>query len=231
MRRPTNRELGLFLFSVLLSALIAEAALRGLGVSYPIFHRLEPLRGWAPWPGVAGEYMEEGRAHISNNREGFRDREHAIPKPADVIRIAVLGDSFTEAQSVPIDKTFWSVMEQRLQKCEALGGRRIEVLNFGVSGYGTAQELVTFRTNVKKYAPDIVLLAFFSGNDVWNNERSLDGHRDRIYARVHDGNLVIDRSNTATSRFRAKAFFRNAGNAVVNASRVLQVARRAYCDG
>ncbi len=228
MRGPTKRELGLFLLSILFSALIAEAALRGLGVSYPIFHRLETSRGWAPWPAIAGEYMEEGRARISNNQEGFRDREHGTQKPADVFRIAVLGDSFTEAQGIPIDKTFWSVIEQELERCEALDGRRVEVLNFGVSGYGTAQELATYRTNVKKYAPDMVLLAFFSGNDVWNNERALDGHSDRIYARVDGERVVIDRSNTATDRFRAKAFFRNAGNAIINVSRVLQVVRRAY---
>lgn len=228
MRLPAKREVLLIAASIVFAAVVAEVAFRIMGLSYPIFHRLETLRGWAPWPGVEGEYLEEGRAYISINSEGFRDREHAPEKPSGVYRVAVLGDSFTEAQGIPIEKTFWSVLGDRLAQCPALSGRAVEVLNFGVTGYGSAQELVTLKVNTLKFSPDAVLLAFYTGNDVWNNARALDGHPDRIYARLESGRLVLDSSNTATSAFRTKVAFRNAGNAIVNASRLFQVLRRAY---
>ncbi|MDJ0950111.1 MAG: SGNH/GDSL hydrolase family protein [Alphaproteobacteria bacterium] len=228
MRVPTRREWMLASASILFACLAAEIGLRVLGISYPIFHRLESSRGWAPWPGIEGEYMEEGRAHISNNQEGYRDRTHPVARAPEAFRIAVLGDSFTEAQGIPLEKTFWSVLGRELSRCPDLRDRSVEVLNFGVTGYGTAQQLVTLRTDVLRYMPDLVLLAFFTGNDVWNNEPTLDGHPDRIYVREVPGGLIIDRSNTERTGFRLKATFRNALNRVVNTSRLMQAIRRAY---
>jgi hypothetical protein len=63
----------------------------------------------------------------------LRDREH---DHARTLRIAVLGDSFAEALQITMEEAFWSV---ELQGCPSLAGREPEVINFGVSGYGTAQ--------------------------------------------------------------------------------------------
>lgn len=83
-------------------------------------------------------------ALIRINSKGFRDLERETTNPADVFRIAVLGDSFAKAFQVPVDNTFWAVLEREINnsRCNALGGKTAEVLNLGVSGYGTAQELV-----------------------------------------------------------------------------------------
>ncbi len=48
-----------------------------------------------------------------------------------------------------------------------------EIINFGVSGYGTAQELQILRHRVWDYSPDMIILAFLTGNDVRNNSRAL----------------------------------------------------------
>ncbi|HVT18767.1 MAG TPA: hypothetical protein VHQ90_21610 [Thermoanaerobaculia bacterium] len=50
-----------------------------------------------------------------------------------------------------------------------------------MAGYGTAQELLTLRHEVWRYAPDLVLLAFYTGNDVRNNERRLEQDPSRPY--------------------------------------------------
>jgi len=66
------------------------------------------------------------------------------------------------------------VLENRLRGCRQLAGKTPETLNFGVSGYGTAQRLVILQTRVWKYHPDMVLLAVFPGNDIRNNRASLN---------------------------------------------------------
>lgn len=223
---PGRRDLALIAVSLLFAAAAAEIGLRIAGIAYPVFHRLEPLRGWSPLPGVSGVWMTEGEALIENNAEGFRDRDRPLTKPPNTFRIAVIGDSMSEALAVPLEKTYWSILERALARCR---GDAVEVMNFSVSGYGTAQQLLTLRHNALKYEPDLVLLAFFTGNDVWNNERALDGHEDRVYFVLEpDGSLREDASNTATARFRTKMLWRGVVNGAINASRLLQLIRESY---
>ena len=59
--------------------------------------------------------------------------------------------------------------------------RRVEVMNFGCDGYGTAQELITLRQRVWRYAPDVVVLAVFTGNDIRNNSVILEGDKCRPF--------------------------------------------------
>ncbi len=223
-----RREIALIAASVVFAGVIAEIGLRMAEISYPVFHKLEALRGWAPRPDITGVWMTEGKAYIANNKEGFRDRDHAIAKPPGVFRIAVIGDSMTEALAVPVEQTYWSILEQRLNACGVNSGRTVEVLTFGVSGHGTAQERLTLGNNALKYAPDLVLLAFFTGNDVLNNERALDGHKDRVYFVLEDGALRLDDSNTGTTRFRLKMLWRGALNGLINASQLFQLIREFY---
>ena len=223
-----RKEIAVVVVSVALCAGVAEIALRAMGIAYPIFHKLESYRGWAPQPGANGVWVTEGKAHISINAEGFRDRDHAIEKPNGTLRIAILGDSMSEAFAVPVEATFWSVMARELDQCDALAGRAVEALNFSVSGYGTAQALLTLRRNTLKYAPDIVLAPVFTGNDIVNNDRVLDGHKDRVFFTQANGALVLDDSNTRTTRFWFKAAWRNIRNTLTNGSRVLQLFREFY---
>ncbi|NKB57117.1 MAG: SGNH/GDSL hydrolase family protein [Alphaproteobacteria bacterium] len=222
---PSRREVALVAASLVFAGAMAEVGLRIAGIAYPVFHRLETLRGWSPQPGLSGRWMTEGEALIENNREGFRDRHHDLAKPPGTFRVAVLGDSMSEALAVPLEKTFWSILERRLSACRKAPA---EVLNFSVPGYGTAQQRLTLQHNVLKYDPDLVLLAFFTGNDVWNNARELDGHEDRIYYVLENGVLRLDDSNTNSSRFKTKMFWRGIGNAIVNTSRLVQLTREFY---
>jgi hypothetical protein len=91
---------------------------------------------------------------------GFATAKHRRQKSPLTYRIAVIGDSFAEAMQVPLEDTFWFGLRERLQACPAFAGSTIEALNFAVSDYGTAQELLTERTRVWPYVPDLVLLLF-----------------------------------------------------------------------
>lgn len=180
--------------SLAVALVLAELLLRLAGVSYPNFHQVDAQRGNAYRPGASGWYREEGEAYISINAHGLRDRDHALEAAPDTFRIAVLGDSYAAAFQVPVAQAFWRVLERRLGECSAFRGQRVEVINFGVSGYGTAQELLTLRHQASAYAPDLVLLAFLTGNDIRNNLEALN-KTGRIPYFVHqDGALVLDDS-------------------------------------
>ncbi len=190
--------------SVVVALLIFELFLRVVGYTYPVFYRPDEARGYSLWPGAAGRYRREGAAHVSISSDGLRDREHSKGKPAGALRIAVVGDSYAEAFQVERERAFWSVLEGRLKDCPALAGREVEVINFGVSGYGTAQELLTLREKVWGYSPDVVLLAVTTNNDVLDNSRALKATEEIPYFRLEGDRLILDDSFRRTAAFRLR---------------------------
>ena len=93
-------------------------------------------------PGAAGWWnSKRGAPYVEINSDGLRDVEHSRAKNPQRLRIAVMGDSYAEAKQVSVDETFWSVAARELERCEALPAPGVEAINFGVSGYSTAQEL------------------------------------------------------------------------------------------
>ncbi len=214
----------LILASLLTAVLLMEIALRLLGLGWPLFTQVDPWTGFALRPGAEGEATDEGRAYVKINSAGMRDIEHLKAKPLNTIRIAILGDSYAEARQVELDQTFWSVMGDQLKQCPGRNGKTVEVLNFGVSGFGTAQELLQLRSKVWDYQPDIVLLAFTTGNDVRNNSFALEKNPDKPYMNLQEGNLTPDFS------FRDRPLFKNQTSALsqfeqkmLMSSRVLQL--------
>jgi len=111
---------------------------------------------------------------------------------------------------VPIEKTFCSLLEATLISCPKLAGRSVEVFNFGVSGFGTAQELLVLHNRVWQYNPDIVILAFCTGNDIMDNSRALGLDPLKPYFVQNHGKLLLDNSfrSLQTFRRRRSAFVR-----------------------
>jgi len=192
------------LSGILVGTMLCEIGLRATGVSYPSFSQIDSDLGASLRPGAEGWYKREGQAYVRINSAGLRDREHVRTKPAHTLRIAVLGDSYAEAVQVPMEDTFWSVLEREIRGCPTFGNREPEVINFGVSGYGTAQELLMLRHRVWLYSPDIVLLAFVSGNDIRNNSRLLEQDDRRPYFVLRNGQLVVDLSFRESLGFRLR---------------------------
>lgn len=194
MRRAGLRVL-LIIVGFLLGLTAAEIGLRVAGIAPPEVRSYDAVRGWQLRPGAIGLQRSEGHARVTINGGGFRGPEVPIAKPPGLLRVAVLGDSFTEAMHVPYEDTFCAVMERELASCP-LVGKHAQVLDFGVSGYGTGQELLTLRRQAWRYAPDVVILAFFAGNDVSDNSAALDseswlsGEKCRPHYAVHNGDLA-----------------------------------------
>ena len=192
------------MFGVLVGACAAEVGLRIVGFSYPQFYEIDSSLGYSLRPNIEGWYRKEGVSYVRINSDGLRDREHSKIKPADTVRVAVLGDSYTEAMHVEMDQTFWKVAEQNLQNCLEPGGKKIEVINFGVSGYGTAQEFLMLHQRVWQYSPDVILLAVTANNDVTDNSRALRKANDVPYFVYTDGRLTLDDSFKETKTFQVR---------------------------
>jgi hypothetical protein len=122
-------------------------------------------------PGASVRYTRTEFDHrIEIDSLGLRDREISREKPPGVFRILVLGDSFAEGKQVRLDETFAKQLERGL--AERFPSQRWEVINGGVSGYGTADEIKFFEILGGSLDPDLVILAFCVGNDVQDNAAS-----------------------------------------------------------
>ena len=196
------------LFALVAAVLIFEIGLRVAGIYSPAFMAPDEYRGFSLRPGAAGWYKNEGGAYVQINSDGLRDRERTKEKPQNTFRVAVLGDSMIEALQVPLDQTASAILENKLQQCPSLNGRKVEVINFGVSSYGTAQELLTLRHKVWDYSPDLVLLAFTATNDIRDNSRALAHDSDmRAYFVYQNDQLVLDNSFLQSPRFQRQQSF------------------------
>ena len=178
--------------------IVAEAAIRLLGLGRPVFYAYSATRGWTLRAGASGWQTQEGRGFVSLNRWGYRGVDWTRLKSRDTLRIAVLGDSFIEAQQVAEQATACAWIQRALtQMLPTLargryrGLTRVEVMNFGVDGYGTAQEFFTVAEDVWQFSPDIVVLAFFPGNDVRNNSVVLEGDKCRPFFVPHGNEVVL----------------------------------------
>jgi len=189
----------LILFGVLLAFGVLEFFVRVTGKTPPagepaFFWQDDKRFGWFHTPGAEGYYFNppgEYNAYAKVNSAGLMDQEYAQEKPAGVYRILVLGDSFTEGLRVPMDAAFHSILEENLNAA----GKRVEVINAGVAGWGTDQELLFYQEVGRDYQPDMVLLAFFPGNDIMNNAITLEsknfGGVRKPYFLLEDGQLVL----------------------------------------
>jgi hypothetical protein len=211
--------------SLVVALVLAEVGLRIAGVRFDAsLYSDDPITGWSLRPGAEGWWVSEGHAFVRINGAGMHDREYSLRKPKDIVRIAVLGDSVTAAVQVDVEENFTRVLERTLNRCGAFPGKKVEVMNFGVPGFGTAQELLTFRHRVLPYQPDAVMLALYTYNDIQNNERSLnpvDASRSPYFIVEHE-RLTLDDSFRA-GRSRVYGPLRNAFGNAVNHSRVLQL--------
>jgi hypothetical protein len=230
LRRRVVLPLLSIVISSIVGLLLVEIVLRIVDYSRPPFYQYDPETGTSHRPNADGWYDREDLIKIHINSHGLRGPEVPVAKSPGVFRIAVLGDSFAEGFQVEYDKRFSKVMQDDLNAGQCAGaGKKIEVLNFGVSGYGQTREILMFRHRAKAYQPDRVLLQFHGGNDFRNNTKEVEHNPFNPYF-VFDssGRLVLDRSNLDSPAFRHKVRWSNLRNDIVMHVRVLQVLQDYY---
>jgi lysophospholipase L1-like esterase len=104
-------------------------------------------------PGARGQAWG---TNVVVNSHGFRG-----PEPSDdhagLRRIAVLGDSVTFGNDLPEDAAYPRQLEARLADGEEAPW---EVLNFGLGGYDTLQEVALLEHRAIRFRPEIVIVGF-----------------------------------------------------------------------
>ena len=93
------------------------------------------------------------------NSLGLRNREIG-PKRAGVYRILFIGDSLIWSGRTTSGKYFTEVLEDRLNSKYSTKTRSYEVINAGVPGYTTYQELEFLKIYGLDMKPDLVVLGF-----------------------------------------------------------------------
>ncbi|MSR61452.1 MAG: hypothetical protein EXS08_03245 [Planctomycetes bacterium] len=108
--------------------------------------------GWTWRPSSASE---DG-LYTTNALAARGPREYARAPASGTRRVLTFGDSFTFCDEVPAEATF-QVQLERLEPA-------LEVLNFGVSGYGTDQALLRFRRVAPGLGAEVVCLGLMLEN-------------------------------------------------------------------
>ncbi len=177
----------IFILSLIVAILLSEFLLR-VFFPQPVMPRFMVDSGFgnrvpAPNKTYYHSVPNDFSVTITTNSAGMRgDLEYEKKKPRGVYRICMLGDSFLFGYGVED----YEVVSYRL--LELLGEGSYEVLNFGVSGYGQAEQLSLYQHRVKQYSCNHVTLLYYS-NDPGNNIVSA------LYRLNENGELERDRES------------------------------------
>jgi len=169
--------------------------------------RLHPTRIYDMAPNVRGGY--EGQKFTTNSL-GLKDFEIA-PKTADTFRVICVGDSMTAGFRLSIENSYPKKLEQCLRNRHPEAS--VEVINFGVNGYGTLQELSRMREKGYALDPDLVILQIYPENDVPGNLRMVGKHMRSTHVERHE--QLDEMLAQLTFARRCKNFLRRYSHAVV----------------
>lgn len=148
-------------------------------VAFRCYHFIKPLPtrsgsiilddrlGWRAAPNYTfhNEMKDSGgipyEVNLSTNQDGFRAFGNVNTSRK---KILFLGDSFTHAQQISDEKTYYGILQQ-----QGIG----EIFAYGTSGYGTLQESMILEQYLDQIRPNVIVLQFCS-NDFINNSYALE---------------------------------------------------------
>ncbi len=175
----------LFACSVALSLLAAEGIVRLFDLRFSSHHPIsgfcqyDEVLGWRLVPGRTGLFKgREFSVRVEQSEQGLRDRSYPYERDPDRWRILVLGDSVVWCWGVEMSECFTEILEQKLPETDVIAA--------GVPGYGTAQEVLLYESDLARFRPDLVLLVFVI-NDLNDNLQ----RRNRPVFELLDGELAV----------------------------------------
>ncbi len=154
------------LLGVLATGLVAEGVARIQGDRLCLetpgaVYQADPRFGWTHVPGLRGWVGRCGgdsplpAVALETSTTGLRDLERPMEKPPETARILLLGGNLPEGLGVVphgiLPRWLESFADQR-------AGRRLEVINAGIGGFSLDQDLLYFRHEAVRFAPDLVLV-------------------------------------------------------------------------
>jgi len=112
----------------------------------------DSLLGWT----VGSSRQSKDGLYLSS-KEGIRSSQvgNSYAEIDGLLRIAIVGDSYTFGLEVPFESTWGNKLEKHLPF-------PAQVLNFGVDGYGVDQAYLRYHRDVRPWHPDIVIFGFIN---------------------------------------------------------------------
>jgi hypothetical protein len=189
-QRSLLRTLGIHFAIWLAMFAIIEVALRTADLRVlregqggrTIAYRHDDELGWTPEPNSALTVTAERPIHVKHNSLGLRDIELGTSgKP----RILFIGDSFVWGNDVEAEERFTDLLRKALPN--------YDIVNAGVSGYGTDQEYLWLKRLWDRIQPAVVVLMFTVVNDRLDNTSSVryDGYFKPYFASTPEGQLRL----------------------------------------
>lgn len=128
------------------------------------------------------------------NSLGLRDNEYSEEKPENTFRILMLGDSFTEGYGIELDNTFSKLLENKLKLDNYDDGKKIEVINAGITGYSPILEYFYLKKHVLKLQPDLVILNYSMTDfyDDWKFKEKLLVEEGQVEKLVEEQQVWIE---------------------------------------
>lgn len=122
-------------------------------------YRADPVVGWVHAPNLHREWgNEDGPLVLETDARGLRPPFHATPTGRP--RVLILGDSFADGLDVASDRHFATLLQSRRPD--------LEIVNAGVSGYSTLQELLLAR-RLEQETRSAAWVVLVYDNDVHDN--------------------------------------------------------------
>ena len=182
--------------SLVVVALFGEVTLRLCG-PVPVedekyhFCRFDHELGWAPLENVT--YAEKG-VLVHQNQFGLRAPDDIqVKNTSGRKRVLVLGDSYVWG---------FGATQEELLTARQVYRTEDELINGGVSGYGTDQEYLFYLREGQKFEVDEVVLAFTLFNDVANNLNSKQYSYLKPYFTLNAGQLVLHNDHVRDSAIK-----------------------------
>lgn len=143
-----------------------------------LVYRHDPELGWAPVAESSSTVTNARTIHARHNRLGFRDIEFQRDgRPV----LLFLGDSFVWGVDAESSERFTDLLRDRLSN--------YQLVNAGISGFGTDQEYLLLQRIWSTVKPDVVVLIFCTDNDRADNQTNIryDGYRKPLFVPSDNG--------------------------------------------
>jgi len=191
----------IFIFSIL----IGEIAFRllpypGLEKKVSKFNTLVGT-GFQPNATVTYRNKRGDYAKRKVNRWGFLDKEWNEIKSPGTYRIGFFGDSFTEARQVPLEQTYFNIIEKTIENTP------LECLSFGISEFGTLQSYLTSKKYMSKFDLDMVVYVFYE-NDPGDNLKEIKNLNYVPFADIRNDSIIVDTSFILNNQYRNSFFYK-----------------------
>jgi hypothetical protein len=224
-RTPGAKRFALFAAMLAVSGVIAlilaEIALRLFPIPGIIFHNFyyDPVTGGKYYPNSTVTFRGDDGVLIrrSVNSWGFVDVGHKVAKAPGTLRIGFFGDSYVEALQVPIEATFFRLVEDdldlrtselaRLKTHDGKTINAVETLAFGMSGRGALQSYLECTNWMQKLDLDYVVYVFVE-NDPADQIRQLKGPGLIPYPIAAGDSFTVDDSEIRAQAYKASWWHR-----------------------